>query len=91
MRICYSPVFNLFIGSGDLIVQQVANNTNLSTIGRQNGLAAYINTNPSQEGLISEKTLTNTVEALLGAVYLDSGNDLNAVKLVMRALGLGPI
>ena len=91
MRLCDSPVFNLVIGSGDLIVQQVANNTNLSTIGRQNGLAAYVNTNPSQGGVISEKTLATTVEALLGAVYLDSGNDLNAVKSVMRALGLGPV
>ena len=91
MRLCYLPTFNLSKGNGDDIIQRVANNSNLSMIGRQNGLAAFINTNPSQGGMVSEKILANTVEALLGAAYLDSGNDLNAVKSVMQALGLGPV
>lgn len=60
-------------------------------IGRQNGLQVYINNNPSQLGVVSDKTLATTVEAILGAVYLDSGKDLDIVKAVMRALGLGPV
>lgn len=59
-------------------------------IGRQNGLEAYVNANPSQLGVVPNGTLAATVEAILGAVYLDTARDIDIVKAVMRALGLGP-
>lgn len=40
-------------------------------------------------GLISSGTMADTVEAILGAVYLDGGID--PVKWVMNTLGLGPV
>lgn len=89
MRLWCFQVFNLHVGSGDIIIQRLVSNSNLSMIGRQNGLEAYINPNPGQRGMIiSEKTMATAVEALLGAVWHDSGHDINAVNSVMRALGL---
>ena len=35
--------------------------------------------------------MATTVEAILGAVYLDMEKDIEAVQSVVRALGLAPI
>lgn len=66
----------------------MGSNANLDRVGRENGLDCYINVNPSQVGVISPVTMTATVEAILGAVYLDGGMDM--VQHVMAKLGLGP-
>lgn len=66
----------------------MCSNTNLDLVARQHGLDAFVNGNPSQAGIISTNVVTATLEAIIGAVYLDS--DLNAVKRVMRTLGLVP-
>jgi len=68
------------------MVSYVGSNTNLDRVGRENGLDMYINTNPAQGRTMSPITMTVTVEAVLGAVYLDSGMD--DVKKVMEKLGL---
>lgn len=68
------------------MLQQVGSNANLDRVGRLNGLDAFICRNPSQGGHISPVTMTATVEAILGAVYLDSGID--NVSQVMQTLGL---
>lgn len=68
-----------------------ASNANLGTIGGQHGLRAYVNSNPAQQGVVSDLTLAATVEAILGAVYLDCDKDLDPVKAVMRIFGLGPV
>ncbi|KAK4692495.1 hypothetical protein P7C71_g4727, partial [Lecanoromycetidae sp. Uapishka_2] len=73
-------------GHYDSIRQQVASNVNLSSVCRQSGLDACINRSPSQMGHVSPITTCATVEAVLGAVYLDS--DMNSVKRVMITLGL---
>ena len=69
----------------------MVSNVNLAQAGRVAGLDALVIGNPSQLGMVSDKTVATTVEALLGAVYLDSGKDIVAVKSAMRALGLGPV
>lgn len=74
------------LGKAGQMISCVGSNTNLDRIGRENGLDMYINTNPSQGRTISPVTMTATVEAVLGAVYLDSGMD--DVKQVMEKLGL---
>lgn len=53
-------------------LSQVASNANLDRIGRQRGLQTFVNKNPSQGRDVSPITMAATVEAILGAVYLDS-------------------
>lgn len=67
-------------------MQEVGSNANLDRAGRLHGLDAFISRNPSQGRQISPVTMTATVEAILGAVYLDSGID--RVSEVMETLGL---
>lgn len=45
-------------------------------------------TNPGHCGPVSQGTLATTVEAILGAIYLDSDKDMDAVKSAMAALEL---
>ena len=58
-------------------------------VGRKNGLGVLINKNPAQyESSVELHTMAATVEAILGAVYLDSG--MKSVQGVMHNLGLMP-
>lgn len=68
---------------------QVGSNANLNRIGRANGLHHYVNATCSygQQSSVSPATMTTTVGAILGAVYLDGG--LEMVEQVMFRLGLG--
>lgn len=72
------------------IVESIVSNTVLERIGRQIHLDELVNNNQSQQGVVSPKTLTDTFEAILGAVYLDSGKNIEAVRRVMANLGLWP-
>ena len=58
----------------------MGSNANLKTIGREIGLDKFI------YGSIEGKAIADTVEAILGAVYLDSG--LKKVKDVTGTLDL---
>lgn len=62
-------------------------NANLASEGRAHGIDAFINKNPSQGSQISPGLMAQTVEAILGAVWLDS-KSLAAVGAVMQALNL---
>lgn len=70
------------------MVSDVGSNENLVKIGLENGFEACINLNPSQWGPVPPLTMAGTVEAVLGAVYLDSG--MKSVGSVMQNLGLMP-
>ncbi|KFY31782.1 hypothetical protein V493_00802 [Pseudogymnoascus sp. VKM F-4281 (FW-2241)] len=68
----------------------IGSNANLDRVGRLNNLEAIVNRNPSQPGAVAANTLTATFEALIGAVYLDSGGTTTRARLVMERLGLWP-
>ena len=70
------------------IVARVGSNANLDRVGRLRWLGDFICGNPAQAGYISPKTMSDTVEAILGAVYLDGG--IHKVSQVMQNLGLVP-
>ena len=74
------------LGRASDIMQQVGSNTNLDRAGRLYGLDAFVCRNPSQGAYVSPITMAATVEAILGAVYLDGG--INNVSQVMQTLGL---
>ncbi|KFZ19976.1 hypothetical protein V501_00374 [Pseudogymnoascus sp. VKM F-4519 (FW-2642)] len=66
----------------------IGSNANLDRVGRLNNLDAIVNRNPSQPGAVAANTLTATFEAIIGAVYLDSGGTTTRARLVMGKLGL---
>lgn len=47
-----------------------------------------ISNHPSHGDDVPRTTLASTVEAIVGAVWLDSGNDLEQARAAMRALKL---
>ncbi|KFY02952.1 hypothetical protein O988_01770 [Pseudogymnoascus sp. VKM F-3808] len=79
---------NMTIGAMNNIVQVIVNNTNVERIGRQIHIDEIVNRNPAQQGSVSPRTITDTVQAILGAVYLDSGRNIDCVRLVMVKFGL---
>ena len=76
------------IGRANEIMQRVGSNANLDRTGRLYELDDFICRNPAQPGHISPNTMADTVEAILGAVYLDGG--INSVSQVMQTLRLVP-
>lgn len=59
------------------------------TIAKDKGLFQLLRLSPRQAGgSPSSSTLRNAVNALLGAVFDDSGSNLDAVKNVVLQLGL---
>ncbi|KAL9018230.1 MAG: hypothetical protein Q9185_004444 [Variospora sp. 1 TL-2023] len=75
-------------GVYDNIRQQVGSNANLSIVGRTANIDAFVNLSGAQR-TVAPLTMAVTVEAILGAVYLDS-KGIVAVKAVMEKLGLKP-
>jgi ribonuclease III len=76
------------IEEGSNLVDDLASNDALSRIARENGLAKYIVKNPSQKGDIPPNTPASTVEAIFGAVWLDSNKDIKMVEQVGEAFHL---
>ncbi|KAI1112494.1 ribonuclease III domain-containing protein [Nemania sp. NC0429] len=79
---CY--VMNYSIGETSDFVQRVVNNPRLISLCNEAGLTACINRNPSQRGIVSPQTLADTIEAVIGAVYLDGG--INKARSTMKLL-----
>lgn len=66
----------------------MACNPRLGAAATTSGLSSCITQNPAQRGLPpSLGTLTATIEATIGAVWLDSGHNVSATKDVIEALG----
>ncbi|PVH77294.1 ribonuclease III [Cadophora sp. DSE1049] len=75
--------------SGHYTLVSIASNRNLNDCGQANGLSNFINKGRQfANGEIPPRTMSATVEALIGAVFMDSGESLEAVKVAMRGLGL---
>ena len=70
-------------------VTKVGSNKNLAAVGRRHGLDACISKNQSQIE-IGDIQVATTVEAIIGAVYIDSqlADRIDNVRQVMRILGL---
>ena len=75
------------------MVSSVATNENLNKVGLQHSLQNLINDSPGRIALkkkgleeIAPLTIASTVEAILGAVYMDGG--MAPVAKVMQKLGI---
>ncbi|KAL2817998.1 ribonuclease III domain-containing protein [Aspergillus cavernicola] len=68
--------------------QQIAANVNLTKRGFALGIDAYIWNNPSQGNSVSPKVMATTMEAIIGAAFLDMNRDMAEVQSIIDALGL---
>jgi len=59
----------------------------LAERGFSHGLDACVIKNGGHSGRISDRMMATAVEAIIGAVFKDSGFDLEAVRAVMDKLG----
>ncbi|KAK4613811.1 hypothetical protein CLAFUW4_09027, partial [Fulvia fulva] len=74
-------------GEADQTTQSALCNTKLNSVGRANDLGQYIvlhNINST----VTKNVMATTMEALFGAVFEDSGLDLEAVRRGMVGFGL---
>lgn len=71
-----------------IILARAGANKSLEAAGRRLGLDKAVTGNPSQQGEVPRTTLASTVEALIGAVWKDSGNNFDQVQAAIRALGV---
>lgn len=76
------------IGATTVFHDMNARNTNLALIGRSRGLDKYIHVNPCQWGQVSDKVMATAVEALIGAVFIDSDWNISIVQSVIVKLGI---
>ncbi|CAL8582170.1 hypothetical protein XPA_007841 [Xanthoria parietina] len=70
----------------DRIRKSVAGNQNLHSVGLANNLGGFVNL-ACGGSTVAPATMAATVQAIIGAVYLDS-NNMDSVKAVLRTLGL---
>ena len=81
-------LINTALGGGFNLVTAIGNNNNLASVGVDNGLDHCIHKNRASGNHVSHGTMAQTVEAVLGAVWLDSNESLPRVRAVMVTLGL---
>jgi ribonuclease-3 len=70
------------------VLAKDGSNASLESLGRRLGLESLVTKNPSQHGDVPRTTVASTVEALIGAVWIDTGNDFHQVQLVIQNLGI---
>ncbi|KAK1713839.1 hypothetical protein CaCOL14_001427 [Colletotrichum acutatum] len=73
-------------GAIDAQLQRAVNNVRLAEIFDTFDFLECLNLNPSQGRAIGARTKADTIEAIIGAAYLDGG--LDAARLVATRLGI---
>ncbi|GKZ38559.1 hypothetical protein AbraIFM66950_010841 [Aspergillus brasiliensis] len=67
-----------------------ANSKNhLTAVGFNLGLDAFVIVNPAQGRVVSTGVMAETIQALIGAVFIDSGHSVETVRSLVAKLGLG--
>jgi ribonuclease-3 len=82
------PRLLIEVEEGDLILQKHACNKILDAKGQEWSLDKFITTHPAQKGEVSKGVRASTVEAIIGAVWLDSFKNAAEVDRVIDILGL---
>lgn len=76
--------------SASKLLEEYDSNEKLSETAKAHRLHDYLIRNPSQRGADGRTTLASTTEAVIGAVWIDSGKDFVATLRVVKKLGLLP-
>jgi ribonuclease-3 len=80
----------IYTEQGTSLLQTYACNKQLTSTARVLDLQRFIHQRPDLERNVPNSTLATTVEAILGAVWLDSNEDVQQVDEVMEKIGLYP-
>lgn len=72
-----------------MVVSEDASNRSLESVAKHFGIDGYVINNPCQGDKVARTTLASTVEALLGAVWLDTGRDYAKVRDIVHDWGIG--
>ncbi|KAJ9213001.1 hypothetical protein DTO166G4_5331 [Paecilomyces variotii] len=72
------------------LLEEYGSNDKLSETAKARRFQDYLIRNPSQRGEDARTTLASTTEALIGAVWIDSGKDFVTTQRVVKKLGLFP-
>lgn len=80
------PILTAETGNTNARIQMCANNERLARLCDAVGLTRCIVRNPSQQGMVSQRTKADTLEAVVGAVFKDGG--LDAAEEVIEHLGI---
>ncbi|KAI0141253.1 ribonuclease III domain-containing protein [Xylariaceae sp. FL1272] len=84
---CYHE--GLTIGATTQRIQTLANNARFAQLCDNSGLAGCIFNNPAQFNMVSDKTKATTLEAVVGAVFIDAGiRGFQEARRAMLALGI---
>lgn len=67
-------------------IQKVATNKHLREVAIRNDLDQHVIRNPMVKGELPTRTLASTVEGIIGAVYVDSGQNMNVVRDVVKKM-----
>ncbi|KAJ9634920.1 hypothetical protein H2199_008784 [Coniosporium tulheliwenetii] len=73
---------------GSRLVKSFASNNKLRDVAKERGVHDHITKNPAQEGEAPRATLASTIEAVIGAVWVDSKKDIGTVQTVVKNLSL---
>ncbi|QDS72454.1 hypothetical protein FKW77_009566 [Venturia effusa] len=73
-------------GAASILHDQIANNSHLAEVGNAKQFSAFINKTFTHTGAIGEKAMAATVEAVIGAAYIDG--EFEAMETVILCLGL---
>ncbi|KAG9680772.1 hypothetical protein KCU95_g15282, partial [Aureobasidium melanogenum] len=76
------------LGDWDSKRQRLLSNNNLARIAHETGFVECMVVNPRNPVQASTKLAANLVEAVIGAVWIDSNESIVAVRQAMEALGL---
>ncbi|KAJ6097428.1 hypothetical protein N7499_001802 [Penicillium canescens] len=68
----------------------LATNENLARIRFSVGMDAYIQLNPSAQGVVPGRLMATTIEAIIGAVYLDRNRNTMDIRLLVIHLRIMP-
>jgi ribonuclease-3 len=76
------------LGEINAVVSKKASNPYLAQRGYSTGLVECVYKNRSQGNIVFEGRMASTVEAIIGAVFIDSDENVTAVEEVMKVLGI---
>lgn len=87
---CSKPVSKLILSTGkfDRARQAIMSNPNLAAAGTSVGLQDCLNSNPKNPVAPGLQVMAALVEAILAAIYIDTGYDIGQVGAAMGRLGL---
>jgi len=74
------------IETGDNLVRDFGTNENLKRIANEWNFTEPLEENPHQKGKMPKTTLASTVEAVIGAVWIDSQKDVVTVQHLLKKL-----